>query len=216
MKRLTGRACAGMALAAFAALGLEAVLAFGIETPLYGAALRDWTTAQNLLHWTLTCTLWGAACWALCRRSKRRYGFDLLRRGEPMRVWQWAVVAILVTGSLVLSYIDWNGSKVLREWYANGALKFVFQYIYYTFETALLLLILIFGQTALELWLHRNKLPYGGMIAALTWGLGHIFTKDLWTGLVCMVSALAFGSVYLLTNRDVRKAYPIVWLMFVL
>lgn len=26
----------------------------------------------------------------------------------------------------------------------------------------------------------------------------------------------AFGSVYLLVNRDIRKAYPILWIMFAL
>lgn len=31
-----------------------------------------------------------------------------------------------------------------------------------------------------------------------------------------MISGFAFGSVYLLANRDIRKTFPIVLVMFVL
>ena len=57
---------------------------------------------------------------------------------------------------------------------------------------------------------------YGRVITAITWGVGHFFTKDILTGIVTMISGLAFGSVYLLTNRDVRRTYPILLIMFVL
>lgn len=57
---------------------------------------------------------------------------------------------------------------------------------------------------------------YGAIILALTWGIGHFFTKDIVTGILCMISGFAFGSVYLLANRDIRKTFPIVLVMFVL
>ena len=60
------------------------------------------------------------------------------------------------------------------------------------------------------------NIPYGGIIVALTWGVGHFFTKDVLTGIITMLSGLAFGSVYLLVNRDIKKAYVILWLIFVL
>lgn len=65
------------------------------------------------------------------------------------------VIGLICIFSLAVSYFDWNGSKVVKEWIYNGWLKFIFQYIYYTFETVLVSLIMIFGQNAFESWLHN-------------------------------------------------------------
>lgn len=216
MKKATGIDFLILALLAFAGLGLELLLAFAIEPVLYGASMREWSDLQNILHWTFTCILWGGTSLVLFWLAKKKYGFDLLQRGDKMAVWQWLLVAAFVVMSLIISYIDWNGSKVMKEFYVNGPVKFIFQYLYYIFETFLFMLILIFGQKACEKWFRREKIPYGGILVAMTWGAGHFFTKGIWTGIVCMIAGLAFGSVYLLVNRDVRKAFPILWLMFVL
>ena len=164
------------------------VLAFGIEPLIYGTSLNEWSDLQAIVHWIVTCALWGAVSFGIVRLANKKYGFDLFQRGN----------------------------KVIKEFYANGPVRFVFQYIYYIFETILVTLILIFGQKAFEKWFHRENIPYGGIIVSISWGLGHFFTKDIWTGIVCMISGLAFGSVYLLVNRDIRKAFPILWIMFVL
>ena len=80
----------------------------------------------------------------------------------------------------------------------------------------LVTLILIFGQLAFEKWFKRKNIPYGGIVVALTWGIAHIFTKNLYVGIITMISGLAFGSVYLLTNRDIKISYVILWFIFVL
>ena len=216
MKKISGIHFLLLALLAFAGIGLEVVLAFGIEPLIYGTSLNEWSDLQAIVHWIITCTLWGTVSIGIIRLSKNKYGFDLFQRGSKLSAWQWVLVVIFMIGSLIISYVDWNGSKVIKEFYANGPVRFVFQYIYYIFETILVTLILIFSQKAFEKWFHRENIPYGGIIVALTWGLGHFFTKDIWTGIVCMISGLAFGSVYLLVNRDIRKAFPILWIMFVL
>lgn len=205
-----------LALLAFAGIGLEVVLAFGIEPVVYGGAMSQWSDMQIILHWVFTCILWCCTSVGIIRLAKVKYGFDLFQKGTKMAVWQWGVIVVLVIGSLILSYISWNGSKVVKEFYANGPVRFVFQYIYYVFEVVLVTLILVFGQKAFEKWFHKNNIPYGGIIVAITWGIGHFFTKDFLTGILTMISGLAFGSVYLLVNRDIRKAYPIMWIMFVL
>lgn len=205
-----------LALLAFAGVGLEVALAFGLEPFLYGGAMGQWSDTQIILHWIFTCILWCGAGLGIIWLAKKKYGFDLFRRGPKMAVWQWVAVAVLAAVSLVISYVSWEGSKVVKEFYANGPVKFVFQYIYYIFEVVLVTLILVFGQKAFEAWFHKENIPYGGIIVAVTWGIGHFFTKDFLTGIVTMISGLAFGSVYLLVNRDIRKAFPIMWLMFVL
>ena len=146
----------------------------------------------------------------------RLHDFDIFKKGKKMKRWQWLLVILIIIFSLIISYIDWNGSKVLKEFNANGPVKFVFQYIYYCFEVVLVTLILIFGQLAFEKWFKRKNIPYGGIVVALTWGIAHIFTKNLYVGIITMISGLAFGSVYLLTNRDIKISYVILWFMFVL
>ena len=96
----------------------------------------------------------------------------------------------------------------------------------------LILVVLAFASVGLELLLAFGAEPvlYGGaisqwtdmqnimrgIIVAVTWGIGHFFTKDVLTGIVTVISGLAFGSVYLLANRDIRKTYLILFIMFVL
>lgn len=216
MKKISGMNYMILALLAFASLGLEIVLAFGIEPAMYGAAMSEWTDLQIIIHWIITCILWCTASWGIVSFAKKKYNFDIFQKGSRVAAWQWLLIVLFIAGSLILSYIDWNGSKVIKEFYANGLLRFIFQYIYYVFETVLVMLILVFGQYAFEKWFHKQNIPYGGIIVAITWGIGHFFTKDIVTGIVTMISGLAFGSVYLLTNRDIMKTYPILWVMFVL
>ena len=216
MKKASGIKYIVLAISAFASFGLEVLLAFGIEPIIYGVSIEEWTDLQNVIHWVITCILWGTASWFIIQFAKKKYDFDIFQKGEKMSIWQWLLIAIFVVGSLILSCFNWNGSKVIKEFYANGLVKFIFQYIYYVFETILVMLILVFGQNAFENWFHKQNIPYGGIIVAITWGIGHFFTKDILTGIVTVISGLAFGSVYLLVNRDIRKAYPILWIMFVL
>lgn len=216
MKKETGLDYLWLALYAFGGVGLEVLLVYGIEPLLYGAKIAEWSVGQHILHWILTCIVWGMVAVILVKYVRKTYNFDIFLRGEKMKNWQWLLVIFFVVCSLVISYIDWNGSKVIIEFYANGWLKFIFQYIYYVFETVLVMLILIFGQKAFELWFHKTNIPYGGIILALTWGIAHFFTKDMMTGIMSMISGFAFGSVYLLTNRDIRKTYPLLFIMFVL
>lgn len=216
MKNLTGIKCMMFVLIAFAGLGIEVALAFLIEPIVYGSSMNNWNTLQNIVHWIITCISWGFVSYFIINLSKKKYGFDLMKKGTKVKGWQWILVIAFIIMSLVISYIDWNGSKVLKEFNYNGLLKFIFQYIYYTFEVMLVTLILIFGQKAFEQWFNKVNIPYGGIILALTWGIAHFFTKDILTGIVTIISSLAFGSIYLLVNRDIRKTYPILWIMFVL
>ncbi len=205
-----------MVLIAFAGLGFEAVLAFMIEPLLYGCDMKSWSVTQNVIHWILTCIVWGLTGFLVIRLAKRFEDFDIFKKGKKMKRWQWLLVILIIIFSLIISYIDWNGSKVLKEFNANGPVKFVFQYIYYCFEVVLVTLILIFGQLTFEKWFKRKNIPYGGIVVALTWGIAHIFTKNLYVGIITMISGLAFGSVYLLTNRDIKISYVILWFIFVL
>lgn len=69
MKKATGINYIILAMLAFAGLGLEVVLAFWIEPMIYGSPINDWTDLQTIIHWVVTCSLWGVASYGIihCR-----------------------------------------------------------------------------------------------------------------------------------------------------
>lgn len=204
------------ALCAFGILMSETLLAYGIEPLLYHAPMKDWNTTEFIMHLSVTCCTWLFFSVLIISFAKKKLGFYIWTKGKPVQKIQWLMIGIGVALCIVVSCIDWNGFKVLKEYRSLGFLKFAFQYMYYAVETFLFNLILIFGQKACELWFHRRNFPYGGVVVAATWGIGHFMTKDFLVGIVTIVAGLIFGGVYLLTNRDAKKTYLITFLMFVL
>lgn len=213
---IKGGSYLNLGLYAFAGLGMEAVYAFLLEPVLYGTAMENWNAGQTIAHWLLTCATWGIIAFALIKSARERYGFDLLEKRKPLRLWQWGLSLLFVLLAFWQSYHSWGGFKVYLEYAGKGPLLFAFQYLYYAFEAMLFLLIIIFGQKACEVWFCKEGFPYGGIICGLTWGLGHILTKDFATGIMGAALGFAFGCVFLLVNRDLKKAYLVLFFMFVL
>lgn len=217
MKKATWSDYLSLALLAFMGLGLEMLYAFVLEPMLFGAPMVEWTAAQNILHWVLTCITWLAITVLLVRFAKKRYGFDLFAFKDKAKPGQWVAVAACGIVMLVISYIDWQGFKVVREYTFNGWLKFLFQYIYYICETVIFCMIIVFGQQAGEVRFPNRRFPYGGVVAALTWGLVHILTRgSLEAGLVTALYGFVYGLIYFLLNKDIRKAFPIILFLFVM
>lgn len=217
-KAVTGLKFINLALYAFAGLGIEGIYAYLIEPRIYGVSMQEWTVSENIIHWIVTCITWGIVAYALTRFAKNRYKFDLFEiRAEKMKTWQWICVLLCIILLAYISYNDWQGLKPLIEYRKLGMPRFVFQYLYYAVETILFMLILIFGQKACELWFGKEGVPYGGIIVAATWGLAHILTKgDVWTGILTAMAGFSFGVVYLLLNRDIKKVYPVLLIMFLI
>lgn len=216
-KKLTGMECFTSALTAFGGLGLEVLLANVLEPAIYGVGMGEFSTLQHILHWIITCAIWGAIAVYLVGDIKKRCGWDMMVKGTPMKPWQWVVIAVGCICAVWIVSMNWDGLKFIEEFKRRGALLFTFQYIYYAFETLLFMLIIVFGQKACELWFKNAAFPYGGIICGLTWGLAHIFTKgSLTTGLWGLVLGFLMGTAYLVTNRDIKKTYVVLFIMFVL
>lgn len=206
-----------LALTAFGGLGLEALYAFLLEPMIYGREMTDWNTPQTLIHWTITCITWGLVAWYTVKRAEKECDFFLFKKTEPVKMKQWIAVILCVVYALLTSYLSWGGSKVMIEFQKNGTLKFIFQYIYYLFETVLFMLIIVYGQKAFETWFRRVNIPYGGIVVALTWGIAHCFTKgSLFVGIQAAIGGFCFGVVYLLLNRNIKWTYVILCIMFIL
>lgn len=205
-----------LALYAFAGFAFELLLANLIE-PMLGLSIDSLTTAQSILHWLVTCAVWFLIGLLLVRVSRKKYGFDIMEARSPLKGWQYIAIIICIAVMTLAQYLDWNGFKPYIEFQRRGALLFVFQYIYYFFETFLFSLIIIFGQKACECWFHRKNIPYGGIFLALTWGLGHIFSKgSIAVGLLSAAAGFLMGASYLIVGRDYRKALPLLYILFVI
>lgn len=208
-----------LALLAFAILGFDGILINSIEPQIFhcGNTFSKWPVWLHIFHWCTICVLWATAAILLISIAKKKYGFDIFGCDEKMNLPRWLLCFAILAVIAAASIWSWNGFKVVKEYQSNGWLKFIFQYIYYMFETALVVLIIAFGQRAGEIWFHSEKIPWGGLLAGLTWGLVHVLTKSsVLTGLLVFCSGILFGIVYLLTKKNVRTAYPLILLMFVL
>lgn len=205
-----------LSLYAFAGLGLELLLVF-LESQIYGKSMHNFSVLEAVLHWILTCIMWGVVSYVLIKVSKKKYNFDILGFKNSIGLTDCIICFVILAISVTISVMDWHGFKVAKEFLYNGWLKFLFQYIYYLFETALVILIITFSQKAGEIWFEKVKIPWGGIFVGLTWGLIHILTKgELSVGLLSCLSGLLFGIVYLVCKKNLRFAYPIIFLMFVL
>lgn len=215
-KRAKGSDYLALALLAFAGFAFELVLAYLIE-PAMGLSVDSLSTGQNIVHWLVTSAVWVLVGYLIIRYARRAYGFDLWEKRCKLSLRQWAGIALCVVVMLAAQWMDWGGFRPAIELQSHGPLLFVFQYIYYLAETFLLSLIIIFGQMACEVWFKHEAIPYGGIILALTWGLGHIMSKSsVGVGLLTAAAGFLFGAAYLLVGRDYRKALPLLYVLFVI
>ena len=105
----------------------------------------------------------------------------------------------------------------IEKYNSQAPILFLFQYIYYLFESVLITLLIAFGQRSGEVFFKKDNIPWGGILCGLTWGLAHIGSKDILTGLIlCLFSSVFYGVVYLCMNKDIRYSYPLIAVMFIL
>lgn len=215
----------GYGLEIFGFIGLELLLGYVIEFKIYGYGFSEFTKLQSIMHWILICAIWIIGIIFVVRDAAAKTGVDLYKNfkesslvkgAKEMSVMQWALLIAGTVICLISTWIDWNGSKVMIEFMRKGVL-FPFQYMYYLVEVAMVLLIIVFGQYAFEKWFKNDKIPYGGILVALTWGLGHWLTKgSLEVGIYTAFGGFVFGSAYLLTNRNIKLSYLFLCIMFIL
>ncbi len=214
-KKVTGFDYLWCSLYACAAVALE-LLVIWIEG-MIGIDASAFTISQNIVHWLVTIVLWVAAGMLVIYIGKKTTGFDIWEHKEKIKGWQYIAIVVCFGVNIAAKYLDWNGFKVLIEWNSRGPLLFVFQYLYYLAEGFLISLIIVFGQMACEKWFKNEKIPYGGIILGLTWGLTHTFSKgSLWIGILAAFGGFLFGTAYLFVNKDYRKALPMITLLFIL
>ncbi len=202
---------------------LEFIWAFMLEPCIFHVSLEEYTVTQTIFHWALTSISWVCAAMIVLKTTKKKLGIAVSDRGKvrkyPSKKRTLCVLALAacVIYSLVSSYLAWDGSKLLYELKNLGIVQWIFQYMYYAFETLMFFLIIVFAQKAFEKWIGYENFPYGGVIVALTWGLGHIVSKgSVATGCLAAVSGFVYGIIYLLTDRNAKWSYFLLFVCFIL
>lgn len=203
----------------FASICIELVYGFLLEPMIYGTQLQSWSSGQMITHWIITCLSWATALYYILLYAKRNLNFSITINGtdKAIELWRWCVLVVCIIVCTMVSYISWGGFKPLKEFMNLGFISFIFQYLYYFFETCMFTGIIIFGQLAFEKWFKNPNIPYGGIICAFSWGVGHFVTKgDIITGILSIFIGFVFGASYLILKRDVIKTVPVLFLMFIL
>lgn len=200
----------GYALYAFGALGMELVLMM-IENAVYGQPSESWTFIQHSLHWIMTCMIWGCIGYMLMKKLPAHKQKSHNNNRNRM-----LVIGILMAVSLGYTSLVWGGCKPIQELHALGPAKFFLQYVYYAFESLLMVLIIAHGQEAGERKGMQGSLPIGGILLALTWGMIHILTQSGTTGIYTILQALLYGELYVLFNKDLTRSYLAIALIFML
>lgn len=199
-----------LGLLAFGGLSLELILKI-IED------LVSKNSINYILHWILTCIIWGIFAFIIIEYSKKSTDFNVfMYKSKPELKYIIISTVILLTVIVFTNALFWEGFKPAQEFKNLGVSKFIFQYVYYLFEIVLVVLMIAFGQRAGELLFKNTSIPWGGIFLGLTWGIAHSFTKNFSTGIVLLFVSVLFGSVYILLRKNVFYAYPFILLMFVL
>lgn len=203
-----------LSLYAFLGLGLELVVLLG-ESFIYKGNIGKWATWQNCLHWTLTCMVWISMVLVLLKVAKNQYDFDPFRFKRVSNEKGLGAALLIVIIGIVTMTLSWKGFKPWMELRNKSLVEFIFQYIYYFCETAIFSLIIIFGQQFGEEMTQNKKLPWGGLLLAITWGAVHILTQDMATGIESIIFSVLFGIIYLLMKKDIRWSYPLIACIFI-
>lgn len=200
----------------FASICIEFIYGLLLEPLIYGVQVQSWSSRQMIIHWIITCLSWGISLYFILLYAKGKVGFSIKGNDKNIEVWRWGVIVVCIILCTIVSYISWKGFKPTKEFMNLGLIKFIFQYLYYFFETCMITGIIIFGQLAFEKWFKNSNIPYGGIICALIWGVPHFATKGIVTGILSIFLGFVFGATYLLLKRDAIKTVPVLFFMFIL
>ena len=200
----------------FLILVWEAIIA-AVEEAVYKTGIADYTVSQSIIHWIITCVLWGLSALLLIKLSGKFLNFDLTSFREKPSPKGIAVLIILAVLFVLYMSYSWNWVfKPYAEFNTLGLPRFIFQYIYYIFETLVMYLIVSFAQEFGERLFKKRLIPYGGIFLGLTWGIGHFFTQDFATGVLAIVAGAILGLVYVAAKKNPKYAFPIMVLLFMI
>ena len=204
-----------LALLAFLGLCAEFVLML-IEQHVNGMDIAQWSVSQLIQHWQIIIPVWLIVSVVVILLSKILCSFNVFEPHSTPSGWQLILGIVLPVIFAVVVSIIGGGPGFVRTFKAASLTFFTLQNIYYLLEMLLSGLIISLSQQAItDSSGKRNMFPWGGLVLGLTWGLGHYITKgDVSIALIAFVLAIFFGLIFNLTGKDLKKAWPLMYLVF--
>ncbi len=189
----------------------------------YAKSYNKFTITESIGHWVIVCFIWGILAAMMVYVSARVYGLNLTHKGNRPKITGFALVVLLLAVSVITRCAVYGGWKVALDFVNSGWFPFIFQYVYYFFEVFIVLLVVVFSQTAGEYFCEKlrvpamKKVPWGAAFLALTWGLSHIVTQSgTSVELTYVMYALFAGVSYLAVNKNFYVSYAVFIIMFLI
>ena len=211
-----------MSLLSFGAFMLELLSIFVIEVPFLHVDIQNYTTHQRNIHCIIMVFMWAFFIGVLLLFSSKHYHFPARgNKRDKISLKNWIVTLACFIGCKIITFIDWHTLKLVGEAQSKTVFQFWVQYLYYIFEVMLVLLIIIYGQKALETLLEKESLiPFGGIILAVTWGAIHFVSRgvglEIWNGISTMIFSVLSGVMYLRLNKKSLYSYLFIALGYLL
>ena len=211
-----------LSLLSFGAFMLEYLSIFVIEVPFLHMDIQNYTMQQRSIHCIIMVFMWAFFIGALLLFSRKHYHFpEKWNKAGKISLKNWVVTLVSFIGCKILTFIDWHTLKIVGEVQGKTIFQFCAQYLYYLFEVMLVLLIIIFGQKAIETLLKKESpIPFGSIILAMTWGAFHFISRgvglEIWNGISTMIFSVLSGVMYLRLNRKCLYSYLFIAMGYLL
>ena len=170
-----------LSLLSFGAFMLELLSIFAIEVIILHVDIQNYTMQQRSIHCIIMVFMWAFFIGVLLLFSRKHYHFP--ERGskrDKISSKSWIVTLACFIGCKIMTFIDWHTLKIVGEAQGKTVFQFCAQYLYYIFEVLLVILIIIYGQKAIETLLKKESpIPFGGIILAMTWGAIHFVSRGV-------------------------------------
>ncbi len=211
-----------MSLLSFGAFMLEYLSIFVIEFILLHVDIWNYTPRQRSIHCIIMVFIWAIFIKIILFFSKKYYHFPKRENKEnTIYLKSWVVTFVCFIGCKIITFIDWHTLKVIGEVQDKNVFQFCTQYLYYIFEMMLVILIIIYGQKAIETFKKKeSSIPFGGIILAMTWGLWHFMSRgvglEIWNGISTIIFSVLCGVMYLKLNRRYLYSYLFIAMGYLL
>ena len=224
MNEKTNKFCfLGLAFLPFVILAMESAVVL-IESLFYGT--MDFSTLNlrtGIIHYSCTMIIWCTGLFGLYILSKKA-GYNIYENKNKPKTINWIIVGIIVIVTAIGSIIAWEMrfkpfvefNNFINRFGTIGIMAFIFQYIYYLVESMLFLALIVFAQEFGERAFKNKIIPWGGIMCGLTWGLVHIFSQNLFTGIYGLILSIFYGVVYMQLQKNLKYAYIIIAIMFMI
>ena len=211
-----------LSLLSFGAFMLEFFSIFVIESAFLNVDIWNYTTNQRSIHHIIMVFMWAVVIVMLLFFSRKYFNFPSGRnKEEKISLKNWLITFACLIGCKILTFIDWHTLKIIGEAQNKNTYQFLTQYLYYIFEVMLVILIIIYGQKAIETLLKKESpIPFGGIILAMTWGAFHFVSRgvglEIWNGISTMIFSVLSGVMYLRLNRKCLYSYLFIAIGYLL